>query len=73
LATIRCWQTTTLAEDFAVEDASSDCETFLPEVQRLRQDFRIEQLVVVGDRGMKSIDEISQTNGIPRSRAPRSG
>jgi hypothetical protein len=35
---------------------TSDCETFLAEVQRLRQDFGIEQLVIVGDRGMKSID-----------------
>jgi hypothetical protein len=88
LATTRRWQTTTLAEDCAVEDASEndlyaamdwllhcqsriekklakrhlqpaavsvhagntgDCETFLPEVQRLRQDFGIEQLVIVGD------------------------
>ncbi len=30
----------------------ADSATFLPEVQRLRQSFGIEQLVMVGDRGM---------------------
>jgi transposase len=30
----------------------ADSKTFLPEVQRVREDFGIEQLVMVGDRGM---------------------
>ena len=57
---------------------TNDCETFLPQLQRLRQDFGIEQLVTVGDRGMisqKSIDEIRQPTasiGLPHSRAARS-
>ena len=32
----------------------ADSATFLPEVQRLREQFGIEQLVMVGDRGMIS-------------------
>ncbi len=55
---------------------TSDCETFLPQVQRLRQDFGIEQLVIVGDRGMisqKSIDEIRHTDGIDWITALKSG
>jgi transposase len=49
------------------EGNTADSQTLLPEVQRLRQDFGIEQLVMVGDRGMisqKAIDEIRQTDGI---------
>ena len=44
-----------------------DSETLMPEVQRLRQDFGLERLVMVGDRGMisnKAIDEMSQCDGI---------
>jgi transposase len=55
---------------------TSDCETFLPQVQRLRQDFGIEQLVIVGDRGMisqKSIEEIRQADGIDWITALKSG
>jgi transposase len=55
---------------------TSDCETFLPQVQRLRQDFGIERLVIVGDRGMisqKSIDEIRHTDGIDWITALKSG
>jgi len=55
---------------------TSDCQTFLPQVQRLRQDFGIEQLVIVGDRGMisqKSIDEIRHTDGIDWITALKSG
>jgi transposase len=55
---------------------TSDCETFLPQVQRLRQDFGIERLVIVGDRGMisqKSIEEIRHTDGIDWITALKSG
>jgi transposase len=55
---------------------TSDCETFLPQVQRLRQDFGIERLVIVGDRGMisqKSIDEIRHTDGVDWITALKSG
>ena len=46
---------------------TADSTTFLPEVRRLRQDFALEQLVMVGDRGMissKAIDELRETDGI---------
>ena len=55
---------------------TSDCETFLPQVQRLQQDFGIERLVIVGDRGMisqKSIEEIRQADGIDWITALKSG
>ena len=55
---------------------TSDCATFLPQVQQLRQDFGIEKLVIVGDRGMisqKSIDEIRLTDGIDWITALKSG
>jgi transposase len=45
----------------------ADSATFMPEVQRLREDFGIEQLVMVGDRGMighKTIDELREIDGI---------
>jgi transposase len=45
----------------------ADSQTLLPEVKRLREDFGIEQLVMVGDRGMissKAIDELRETDGI---------
>jgi transposase len=44
-----------------------DSLTFMPEVERLRQGFGIEQVVMVGDRGMisrKSIDQMRQCEGI---------
>jgi transposase len=49
------------------EGNTADSETLLPQVQQLRRDFGIEQLVMVGDRGMisqKAIDELQQTEGI---------
>jgi transposase len=55
---------------------TTDCETFLPQVQRLRQDFGIERLVIVGDRGMisqKSIDELRHSDGIDWITALKSG
>jgi transposase len=45
----------------------ADSQTLLPEVQRLRKDFGIEQLVMVGDRGMissKAIAELRESEGI---------
>jgi len=45
----------------------ADSQTLMPEVQRLRQDFGLEQLVMVGDRGMisnKAIDELRETDGM---------
>jgi len=44
----------------------ADSATFLPEVQRLRDDFGIAQLVVVGDRGMigPAIAELREIPGI---------
>lgn len=49
------------------EGNTSDSTTFLPEVQRLRTDFGIERMVMVGDRGMisqKAIDEMRTTDGV---------
>jgi transposase len=45
----------------------ADSATFMPEVQRLREQFGIEQLVMVGDRGMighKAIAELREMDGI---------
>ena len=45
----------------------ADSATFMPEVQRLRESFGIEQLVMVGDRGMighKTIAELRDIEGI---------
>ena len=49
------------------EGNTSDSRTFMPEVQRLRQDFGIEQMVMVGDRGMicqSAIDQMRDIDGI---------
>lgn len=45
----------------------ADSKTLMPEVKRLREDFGIEQFVLVGDRGMissKAIAELRQADGI---------
>ena len=45
----------------------ADSQTLMPELQRRRQDFGIEHLVMVGDRGMissKAIDERRESDGI---------
>jgi transposase len=45
----------------------SDSQTLMPELKRLREDFGITQLVMVGDRGMisnKAIDELRETDGM---------
>lgn len=53
----------------------ADSQTFLPEVQRLRQDFGIERVVMVGDRGMissKAIAEMREAEGVAWISALRS-
>ena len=45
----------------------ADSQTLMPEVRRLREDFRLEQLVLVGDRGMissKAIAELRDSEGV---------
>src|SRR3989442_3171972 len=45
----------------------ADSLTLMPEVRRLREDFGVEQLVMVGDRGMisnKAITEMRECDGI---------
>ncbi len=54
---------------------TSDSTTFLPEVKRLREQFGIQRMVMVGDRGMisqKVIDEMSQDSDIDWVTALRS-
>jgi transposase len=49
------------------EGNTSDPKTLMPQIERLRNDFGIEQLVMVGDRGMisqKAIDTLRQEDGI---------
>ena len=45
----------------------TDSKTLMPQIKQLREDFGIEQLVMVGDRGMissKAIEELRETEGI---------
>ena len=54
---------------------TSDSVTFLPEVKRLREQFGIMRMVMVGDRGMisqKAIDEMSQDSDLAWVTALRS-
>jgi transposase len=49
------------------EGNTADSTTFMPEVQRLRTDFGIERMVMVGDRGMisqKAIAAMRNSDGI---------
>jgi transposase len=49
------------------EGNTADSRTFMPTVHKLREDFGIERMVMVGDRGMvsqKAIDEMRETDGI---------
>ncbi len=49
------------------EGNTADSRTFMPAVHKLREDFGIAQMVMVGDRGMvsqKAIDEMRETDGI---------
>ena len=46
---------------------TADSRTFMPAVHKLREDFGIQNMVMVGDRGMvsqKVIDEMRETDGI---------
>ena len=54
---------------------TSDSTTFMPEVKRLREDFGIKRMVMVGDRGMisqKAIDEMSMDSDVAWITALRS-
>ena len=45
----------------------ADSQTLMPEVKRLRENFGVEQLVLVGDRGMisnKAIAELRESDGV---------
>jgi hypothetical protein len=58
------------------EGNTADSQTFLPEVQRLRQSFGIERMVMVGDRGMiaqQAIDDMRAVDGIGWITALKSG
>ena len=49
------------------EGNTADSKTFMPAVQRVREDFGVSQVVMVGDRGMisqKAIDEMRQDDGV---------
>ena len=49
------------------EGNTADSQTFLPEVERLRHDFGLERLVMVGDRGMiaqTTLDALRETPGL---------
>ena len=53
-----------------------DTQTLLPQIQRVREQFGIESLVIVGDRGMISqtqIDELKVTPGVDWISALKSG
>ena len=57
------------------EGNTSDSTTFMPEVTRLREDFGIKRMVMVGDRGMisqKAIDEMSNDDDVAWITALRS-
>ncbi len=49
------------------EGNTADSRTFMPEVTRLREEFGIERMVMVGDRGMissKAIEELREADGV---------
>ena len=49
------------------EGNTADSATFMPAVHKLREDFSIERLVMIGDRGMvsqKAIDELQDSDGV---------
>ena len=49
------------------EGNTADSRTFMPAVHKLRADFGIERMVMVGDRGMvsqKAIDELRESDGV---------
>jgi transposase len=57
------------------EGNTSDSKTFLPQVKRLREEFGVKRMVMVGDRGMisqKAIDEMSKDSDLAWVTALRS-
>jgi len=55
---------------------TNDAKTLMPQVRKLKDDFGIKRLVLVGDRGMisqKAIDEIKEIDGIDWITALKSG
>lgn len=58
------------------EGNTSDSTTLLPAVQRLREDYGVQRMVIVGDRGMvsnKAIEELRHTDGVSWICALKSG
>jgi transposase len=58
------------------EGNTNDAKTLVPQVRKLKDDFGIKQLVIVGDRGMvsqKAIDELKDINGLDWITALKSG
>jgi len=58
------------------EGNTSDPQTLLPQVEKLQQDFELESVVLVGDRGMisqKQVDALSERSGIEWITALKSG
>ncbi len=57
------------------EGNTADSKTFLPQVKRMREEFGIQRMVMVGDRGMisqKAIDEMSEDSDVAWITALRS-
>ena len=58
------------------EGNTNDAKTLMPQVAQLRKDFSLEQLILVGDRGMishKAIGELQQLEGLSWITALKSG
>jgi transposase len=58
------------------EGNTSDPETLMPEIKRMKDDFNIDNFVIVGDRGMisqKAIDEIRGHDGVDWITALKTG
>jgi transposase len=58
------------------EGNTNDAKTLVPQVRKLKDDFGIKHLVIVGDRGMvsqKAIDEIKNIDGLDWITALKSG
>jgi transposase len=55
---------------------TSDPETLMPEIKRMKDDFSIDSFVIIGDRGMisqKAIDEIKAHDGVDWITALKTG
>ncbi|EQD65557.1 transposase, IS4 family protein, partial [mine drainage metagenome] len=58
------------------EGNTADASTLMPQVKKLREEFRLEHVVLVGDRGMisqKAIGELRQIEGLGWITALKSG